>query len=75
MKVSIALIAAVPAVASAGKLRSFDAELPSVDISSTSVMGSRILSKARRLEGENNNNNNNNYDTTWVSGYSLKFHS
>ena len=73
MKVSVALIAAVPAVASAGKLRSFDAELPSVDISSTSVMGSRILSKARRLEGENNNNNN--YDTTWVSGYSLKFHS
>lgn len=71
MKSSIAIIAAIPALASARKLRSLDAVLPNVDISSTSVMGSRILSKARRLEGGNNNN----VDMTWVSGYSLKFHS
>lgn len=73
MKASIAIIAAVPALASARTIRSLNAELPSVDISAKSITGSRILSKARRLEGENNNNNN--VDTTWVSGYSLKFHS
>lgn len=72
MKVSIAIIAAIPALSSARKLRSPDMELPYVEISSTSDMGSRILSKARRLEGGNNNNN---VDMTWVSGYSLKFHS
>jgi len=43
----------------------------SESIPSDSVMGQRLLSKARRLE--NNNNNGNNGDMTWASGYSIKF--
>lgn len=42
----------------------------SESIPSDSVMGQRLLSKARRLE---NNNNGNNGDMTWASGYSIKF--
>ena len=39
-----------------------------VDIPATSRLGSRILSKARMLEG----NNDQSY-TSWVAGYSIKF--
>jgi hypothetical protein len=62
MKVS-AIIAAIPAMATA-------MELPSVAIEATSKAGSRILSKARRLDGDNDNSY-----ATWVAGYSLKFDS
>jgi hypothetical protein len=42
-------------------------ELATPDVSAASKMGSRLLSKARKLEG------NNKGDITWISGYSLKF--
>ena len=60
MKVS-AIHAAIPAAAMA-------TELPDMAIEATSQAGSRLLSKARRLD-------NNDDVATWVSGYSLKFHS
>jgi len=62
MKVS-AILASIPAVAMA-------MEIPNVAIEAASKAGSRLLSKARRLE-----NNDNSVDSTWVAGYSLKFHS
>ena len=40
-------------------------ELATPDVSASSKMGGRLLSKARRLEGEG--------DITWIAGYSLKF--
>ena len=43
----------------------------SESIPSDSIVGQRLLSKARRLE--NNNNNNQGSMETWGSGYSLKF--
>jgi len=61
MKVS-AILAAIPVAAMA-------TELPDMAIEATSQAGSRLLSKARRLD------NNDSVDSTWVSGYSLKFHS
>lgn len=45
-------------------------EIPNVDIEASSKAGSKILSQARRLEGDNGD-----FSATWVSGYSLKFHS
>jgi hypothetical protein len=62
MKVS-AVLAAIP-------VASMAMELPNMAIEATSKAGSRLLSKARRLE-----NGNDNVDLTWVSGYSLKFDS
>jgi hypothetical protein len=44
-------------------------EVSNVDIEASSIAGSKILSQARRLEGDNG------FSATWVSGYSLKFHS
>jgi hypothetical protein len=41
-------------------------------LAAESKLGVSLLSKARLLE-ENGNNENQNVDTTWVSGYSLKF--
>ena len=41
-------------------------ELATPDVSATSKMGGRLLSKARRLEGGKD-------DITWIAGYSLKF--
>ncbi|KAL3765449.1 hypothetical protein ACHAWO_011531 [Cyclotella atomus] len=43
-------------------------ELATPDVSASSKIGARLLSKARQLE-----NNNKNGDITWISGYSLKF--
>ncbi len=44
----------------------------SESIPSDSIVGQRLLSKARRLENNNNNNNQGSMET-WGSGYSLKF--
>lgn len=55
---SVALLSALSAVA--GK----SVELPTGDIAASSKLGSRILSQARQLDGEN---------FSWVAGYSLKF--
>ena len=49
-------------------------------IPASSRLGTSLLSKARRLDDNNNGNNNNNnnneeYAYTWVSGYSIRFHS
>lgn len=57
-----AILTALPAVTMA-------MDIPNVDIDATSKAGSKILSKARRLE------DNGDFSATWVSGYSLKFHS
>jgi Na+-transporting NADH:ubiquinone oxidoreductase subunit NqrA len=43
-------------------------ELATPDVSASSKIGARLLSKARQLE-----NNNKDGDITWISGYSLKF--
>lgn len=69
MKLSLALIAVAPAVVSAKRLK-HSTEVPNKDIAATSKSGNRILSKARRLDGGGDE-----AVTTWVSGYSLKFHS
>ena len=69
MKFSFALLAAPPAVASAKVLRKTAENLPAVDIAADSKTGSRILSKSRRLDGNDNDG------STWVAGYSIKFHS
>jgi hypothetical protein len=53
---------------SAGPTMAMDFELPEADISATSKIGSRILSKARMLEGDNDQ-----AYTSWVAGYSIKF--
>jgi hypothetical protein len=58
-----AILVSIPAVAMA-------MEIPNVSIDATSKAGSRLLSKARLLE-----NGENSVDSTWVAGYSLKFHS
>ena len=42
-------------------------ELATPDVAANSKMGSRLLSKARQLEG------NKDGDITWIAGYSLKF--
>lgn len=42
-------------------------ELATPDVSASSKIGARLLSKARQLEG------NKDGDITWISGYSLKF--
>jgi len=68
MKFSFALLAAAPAVASAKVLRKTAENLPAVDIAADSKTGSRILSKSRRLD-------NGDDGSTWVAGYSIKFHS
>lgn len=67
MKLSLALIAAAPVVASATRL-SPGAKVDNADIKASSKTGNRILSKARRLDDGDG-------DLTWVAGYSLKFHS
>ena len=40
-------------------------DLATPDVAASSKMGGRLLSKARRLEGQG--------DITWIAGYSLKF--
>lgn len=48
-------------------IASFVMKRATPDVSAGSKMGSRLLSKARRLEG------NNDGDITWIAEYSLKF--
>jgi len=71
MKLSIAfLAAAAPALVSAktrAKKISPDMDLSNVEIKAQTKTGNNLLSKARRLDGGD--------ETTWVAGYSLKFHS
>jgi hypothetical protein len=65
---SLLLLVVGSATATAAVSAAIDSS--SESIPSDSVMGQRLLSKARRLE----NNNNQNYGMqTWGSGYSLKF--
>lgn len=69
MKLILVLTAAAtPAVVSAKRVASPNTELPAANIKAATKTGNRILSKARRLDGGD-------ADQTWISGYSLKFHS
>jgi len=71
MKLSLAfLAAAAPALVSGKRLAkniSPDMDLSNVEIKAQSKTGNKLLSKARRLDDGD--------ATTWVAGYSLKFHS
>mmetsp|Transcript_36952 Transcript_36952/g.62855 ORF Transcript_36952/g.62855 Transcript_36952/m.62855 type:complete len:431 (-) Transcript_36952:180-1472(-) len=70
MKVSLALIAAAPALVSGKRLKktiSPNMDLSGVQLKAESKVGNKVLSKARRLDGDG--------DSTWIAGYSLKFHS
>jgi hypothetical protein len=42
-------------------------------IKADSKLGLSLLSQARQVAQQNNNNNANQVDTTWISGYALKF--
>jgi len=46
------------------------AAVVTADLSASSPLGSRLLSKARRLNGDDDG-----YDYSWVTNYSIKFHS
>jgi len=76
MKLSLAfLAAAAPALVSGKRLTktsrakalAADTDLSNVQIEAASKTGTSLLSKARRLDGGD--------ETTWIAGYSLKFHS
>lgn len=75
MKLSLAfLAAAAPALVSGKRMTRrahakalADTDLSNVKIDADTKTGNRLLSKARRLDGGD--------ETTWISGYSLKFHS
>ena len=65
-----AVFAALAAYASAETM------IPDLNIPTTSTMGKRILSKARRLEQNNNQNQEqNDQDASWLAGYSIKYDS
>jgi len=66
MKIPIALILTATPVVSGRK----NVDVSNTEIKADSKVGNRLLSKARRLD-----NNNGDEVMTWVSGYSLKFHS
>ena len=66
MKLSLAILAAAPAIA-AGKRLKANTDLSNVEVKANSKTGGKLLSKARRLDGDS--------DMTWVAGYSLKFQS
>ncbi|EJK74096.1 hypothetical protein THAOC_04250 [Thalassiosira oceanica] len=68
MKFTIAL-ATLFAAASAKKTARKGIDLSTADVKADSKIGNRLLSKARRLDG------NDEEAMRWVSGYSLKFHS
>ena len=72
MKVSIVLLAAAPPALVSGKrikkTLSPDMDLSNVEIKAETKTGNNLLSKARRLDDGDE-------ATTWISGYSLKFHS
>ena len=68
MKLSLAVLAAVlPAIAAkkARKKALKDMDLSNVQIGAATKTGGDLLSKARRLDG--------NDETTWIAGYSLRF--
>lgn len=74
MKLSLAfLTAAAPVLVSGKRLKKTaratlaETDLSNVKIDATSKTGNKLLSKARRLDGDG--------DSTWIAGYSLKFHS
>lgn len=64
MKLSLALVASL--VTGSAAMHSIS------EVKADSNFGMDLLSKARRVE-ENNNNQAQDVDTTWISGYSLKF--
>ena len=72
MKLSITILAAAsPALVSGRRLKktlSPDMDLSNVEIKAETKTGNNLLSKARRLDDGDE-------ATTWISGYSLKFHS
>ncbi len=78
MKLPLVLLAAAaPALVSGKRLTkrararalaaAADSDLSNVKIEAASKTGGKLLSKARRLDGAD--------ETTWIAGYSLKFHS
>ena len=67
MKFAIAL-ATLFAAASAKKTARKGIDLSTADVKADSKVGNRLLSKARRLDGDNEE------AMSWVAGYSLKFH-
>ena len=66
MKFAIAF-ATLFVAASAKKTLRNSIDLSTADFKADSKVGNRLLSKARRLDG-------NDEAMSWVSGYSLKFH-
>lgn len=81
MKLSLALLAAAsPALVSGRRLKktliSADSDMSNVEIKAESKTGSRLLSKARRLGGVDEGRGLQDQDEmTWITGYSIKFHS
>ena len=81
MKLSLALLAAAsPALVSGRRLTksviaASEADLSNVEIKAESKMGSRLLSKARRLGGVDEERGLQDEEMTWITGYSIKFHS
>ncbi len=72
MKLSLAFLSAAPALVSGKRLSNSktlaaETDLSNVKIEAASKTGNKVLSKARRLDGDD--------ETTWIAGYSLKFHS
>lgn len=74
MKFSLAILAAAAPAVTGARLKKHvsakslaDADLSGVEVKASSKVGNKLLSKARRLDGDG--------DYTWIAGYSLKFHS
>lgn len=66
MKLSLAILASTAALASGKRsLKDIPADMSNVQIKAESKTGNRLLSKARRLDGDG--------DITWIAGYSIKF--
>lgn len=75
MKLSLAILAAAaPSVVTGKPLKNqvraralAGTDLSGVEVKASSKTGNELLSKARRLDGDD--------EYTWIAGYSLKFHS
>eukprot|EP00584_Thalassiosira_punctigera_P001938 CAMPEP_0172525906 /NCGR_PEP_ID=MMETSP1067-20121228/917_1 /TAXON_ID=265564 ORGANISM="Thalassiosira punctigera, Strain Tpunct2005C2" /NCGR_SAMPLE_ID=MMETSP1067 /ASSEMBLY_ACC=CAM_ASM_000444 /LENGTH=68 /DNA_ID=CAMNT_0013309293 /DNA_START=69 /DNA_END=272 /DNA_ORIENTATION=+ len=68
MKLSLAFLAAAPALVSGKRVtkkKLANTDLSDVKIEASSKTGNNLLSKARRLDGGD--------ETTWIAGYSIKF--
>ncbi|KAL7545922.1 hypothetical protein ACHAWF_009270 [Thalassiosira exigua] len=66
MKLSLAILASTAALASGKRsLKDIPSDMSNVQIKAESKTGNRLLSKARRLDGDG--------DITWIAGYSIKF--